>query len=87
MPEHPLPARDAMTLARFIEEAAKASGGIEPLRRRLGVSRATIESMSVSDTPLVADDATALFEAFGLAPGGAAERSDQQGRHGAPGRR
>lgn len=82
-----MPARDAMTLGTFIEEAAKASGGMEALRRRLGVSKASIESMSASDTPLVTDDAHALFGALGLSPSGAAKLSGQQGRHGAVGRR
>jgi hypothetical protein len=66
MVEHPVPGRDAMTLGRFIEQAAESSGGMEALRRRMGVSRARLEDMSVSDTPLLTDDAKALFEVFGL---------------------
>ena len=65
--------RDTMTLARFIEEAANASGGMEALTRRLGLSRAGVERMSVSDQPLLAEDVTALLEVLGLSPDGPAE--------------
>ena len=78
MDEHRPPAPDAVTLARFIEEAARTAGGMDALRRRLGVSKAALESMSVSDTPLVSDDAKTLLEVFGLSPRGTAGLPDQQ---------
>jgi hypothetical protein len=87
MAEQPSPPRDTTTVARFIEEAASVSGGMEALRRRLGCSRASIERMRVSDEPMLTDDATALLEVFGLSPGGVAEPSDRGRRRGSPGRR
>lgn len=66
MVEHHPPAQHTITLARFIEQATFICGGIEPLRRRLGISQASIEAMSVSEAPMLDDDAAALLEAFGL---------------------
>lgn len=75
-----------MTLAQFVAEAAHASGGMEALGRRMGLSRPTVERMSVSDQPLLTDDATALLEVFGLSPHRAGELPVHGGRGGASAR-
>lgn len=58
--------RPTVTLATFIEQAALACGGTEALGRRLGFSKATVEAMRNSDTQMLAADAEALLEVFGL---------------------
>lgn len=60
--------RDVITLGEFVELAAQAAGGMEALRRRLGISKESLEAMGRSETPMPAEDATGLFKAFGLSP-------------------
>ena len=86
MGERPRPARDTITLGRFIEGAANASGGKKALSRRLGLSRASVERMSVSGEPLLADDAQALLEVSGLSSDSAAELPVRGPRRGASAR-
>jgi hypothetical protein len=70
------PGQDTLTMSDFVARAATASGGMVPLRRRMGVSRGALDAMSTSASRVAVHQAEHLARVLGLTP--LAEPADRE---------